>query len=53
MKEKIKQLIKKHPNYFTLGKEFRKLFPKDELSITIGNDYTLGSVIYLGHIQTL
>lgn len=49
----IKELIKKYPNNFSLGKEFRLLFPKNKLSISIGNDYQLGSQIRRGQIQPL
>ena len=49
----IKELIKKYPNNFSLGKEFRKLFPKNKLSLSIGNDYQLGSQIRRGQIQPL
>jgi len=49
----IQELIKKFPNNFSLGKEFRKLFPKNKHSIEIGNDYQLGSQIRRGEIQSL
>jgi hypothetical protein len=49
----VKELIKKFPNNFSLGKEFRKLFPKNKHSIEIGNDYQLGSKIRRGEIQSL
>lgn len=49
----IQELIKKFPNNFSLGKEFRKLFPKNQHSLSIGNDYQLGSQIRRGQIQKL
>ena len=49
----IQELIKKFPNNFSLGKEFRKLFPKNKHSTSIGNDYQLGSKIRRGQIQPL
>ena len=49
----IKELIKKFPNNFSLGQEFRRLFPKNQHSLSIGNDYQLGSQIRRGQIQKL
>ena len=49
----IQELIKKFPNNFSLGKETRKLFPKNKHSTSIGNDYQLGSKIRRGQIQPL
>ncbi len=49
----IQELIKKFPNNFSLGQEFRKLFPKNQHSISIGNDYQLGSLLRRGQIQKL